>query len=162
VLEAEPVAPEPEPEPCTGLEQELVSRGVTRGVAAELVRDHPEAQIRAQIANLDGRRRKVKDPGAWLASAIRADFAAPKAIDPPAPPAEPVPIAQRTKAVVDAYWHGLGPEERAALDAAAWAQADPGLRAAIEGEARPFMKKLQMSALRDAHLKTILGVPAAD
>jgi hypothetical protein len=159
VLETEPVKPEPEPEP-TGLERELIDRGMSRGVAAELVRDFSEDQIRIQIANLDGRRRKVKDPGAWLTSAIRGDFAPPRAIDPPAPPIAPVPIARTTKAV-DAYWRNLGPEERAALDADALANADAERRAEIEGETRPFMKRLLMSAVRDEYLKRIHDMPVA-
>ncbi|HMB04387.1 MAG TPA: hypothetical protein VKP69_11700 [Isosphaeraceae bacterium] len=104
----------PEAEP-TGLEQELVSRGVTRGVAAELVRDFPEDRIKAQIENVDRTRRKIRDKAAYLVSAIREDFAT-KAIDPPVKSA-PVPVARDPKAVVDAYWRRLSPEERAALDA---------------------------------------------
>ena len=157
VLEAEPVKPEPEPEP-TGLERELIDRGMSRGVAAELVRDFSEDQIRIQIANLDGRRRKVKDPGAWLTSAIRGEFAPPRAIAPPAAPIAPVPIARTTKAV-DAYWRNLGPEKRAALDAAALANADPERRVESESETRPFMKRLLMSAVRDEYLKRIHDRP---
>jgi hypothetical protein len=151
---ATPIVPEAEP---TGLEQELVSRGVTRGVAAELVRDFPEDRIKAQIENVDRTRRKIKDKAAYLVSTIREDFAT-KAIDPPVK-AAPVPIARDPKAVVDAYWRRLSPEERDRLNAAALAQADPALRAEIEGETRPFMKRLMMSAVRDAHLKSILNVP---
>ena len=90
-------------------------------------------------------------------SAIREAFAT-KAIDPPVK-AAPVPVARDPKAVVDAYWRWLSPEGRDRLDAAALAQADPALRAEIEGETRPIMKGLMMSAVRDAHLKSILNVP---
>src|SRR5512135_188270 len=80
VLESEPVKPEPGPEP-TGLERELIARGVTRGVAAELVRDFPADQIEAQIERLDWLRetkpKRIKDLGAYLAEAVRKDFAAP-------------------------------------------------------------------------------------
>jgi hypothetical protein len=89
--EAEPAQPESEPEPA-GLVKELIDRGVTKGVAAELVRDFSKDQIRIQIANLDGRRRKVKDPGAWLPGAIRKGFAL------PTPPVGPVPVAKDTEA----------------------------------------------------------------
>ncbi len=56
----------------TGLERELVSRGVTRGVtrgvAAELVRDFPEDRIQAQIEQVDWLRetkpKRIADVGA--------------------------------------------------------------------------------------------------
>lgn len=159
VLEVEPVKAEPEPDP-TGLERELIARGVTASKARELVRDYPEDRIKAQIENLDRTRRKIKDKAAYLVSAIREDFATSKAIDPPVKVA-PVPVARNTKSMVDACWRSLSPEERAALDATALAQADPAQRAEIEGETRPFMKRLLMSAVRDAHLKTILNMPVA-
>jgi hypothetical protein len=153
------IKPEPEPEP-TGLERELIDRGVTRGVAAELVRDFSEARIKTQIEAVDRTRRKIKDKAAYLVSAIREDFATSKAIDPPVK-AEPVPVARNTKAVVDAYWRRLSPEERDRLDAAALAQADPDQRAEIEGETRPFMKRLLMSAVRDEYLNRIHDMPVA-
>ena len=72
--------PPPEPEP-TGLEKELVERGVTRSVAADLVHDFPADRITAQLEQLDWLRetkpKRVKDVGAYLADAIRKDFAAP-------------------------------------------------------------------------------------
>ena len=59
---AETKPPEPEP---TGLEKELVERGVTRSVAADLVRDFPADRIRHQIAVVDWLRetkpKRVKD-----------------------------------------------------------------------------------------------------
>ena len=71
-------SPKPEPEP-TGLERELVGRGVTRAVAADLVRDFPEDRIRRQIEVVDWLRetkpKRVADVGAYLAEAIRKDFA---------------------------------------------------------------------------------------
>jgi Replication initiator protein A len=75
---AETKPPEPEP---TGLEKELVDRGVTGSVAAELVRDVPEERIRRQVEVVDWLRetkpKRVKDLGAYLADAIRKDFAPP-------------------------------------------------------------------------------------
>jgi hypothetical protein len=152
-----PAAPKPEPGPePTGLEKELIDRGVSRGVAAELVRDHPEAQIRIQLANLDGRQRKVKDPGAWLASAIRMGFAVKTELQ--AVKAEPVAGAvadqagRRRAQTVRAFWEGLTVEERERIDAEALAQADPAIRAEIEGERRPSMRRLLMSAVREDYL----------
>ena len=79
--EAKPAkAKPPEPEP-TGLERELVERGVTRAVAADLVRDFPEERIRRQVEVLDWlqatKPKRIKDLGAYLAKAVRKDFAAP-------------------------------------------------------------------------------------
>ena len=75
---AETKPPEPEP---TGLEKELVERGVTRSVAADLVRDFPADRIRHQIEVVDWLRetkpKRVKDLGAYLADAIRKDFGPP-------------------------------------------------------------------------------------
>ena len=77
---AEAKAPEVEPEP-TGLERELVERGVTGSVAADLVRDFPEDRIKAQIEQVDWLRetkpKRIADVGAYLAKAVRQDFAAP-------------------------------------------------------------------------------------
>ena len=76
--ETKPLEPEPEP---TGLEKELVERGVTPGIAADLVRDFPADRIRRQVEVVDWLRetkpKRVKDVGAYLADAIRKDFAAP-------------------------------------------------------------------------------------
>jgi hypothetical protein len=75
---AETKPPEPEP---TGLEKELVERGVTRSVAADLVRDFPADRLRRQIEVVDWlwetKPKRIKDVGAYLADAIRKDFAAP-------------------------------------------------------------------------------------
>jgi plasmid replication initiation protein len=72
--------PQPEPE-ATGLERELVERGVTGTVAAELVRDFPEDRIRRQIEVVEWLReakpKRIKDKGAYLAEAIWKDFAPP-------------------------------------------------------------------------------------
>ena len=86
VLEAEPLpwsprlrsaAPGPSP-----LEAELIGRGVTPAMAGDLVRDHDEEKVRAQIEQLDWlvetKPKKVADPAAWLVAGIRNGHAAPK------------------------------------------------------------------------------------
>jgi hypothetical protein len=78
-----PVEAKPEPEPAD-LEAELVHRGVTRNVAAELVRDFPADRIESQIEHVDRTRRKIRDKSGFLVSAIRGNFAPPREIDPPA------------------------------------------------------------------------------
>ena len=145
--------PEVEPEP-TGLERELVERGVTQGVAADLVRDLSEDRIRRQIEVLDWLRetkpKRVKDLGAYLARAIREDYAVPAGFEGRAERAareaaeraatEREAEVRRSKARVQeerdrikAFLASLTPKERAALDAEALAGAAPADRAAYEG-----------------------------
>jgi hypothetical protein len=177
--EAKPAEVEPEP---TGLERELVDRGVTRAVAADLVKDFPEDRIRRQIEVVDWLRetkpKRIKDLGAYLAKAIREDYAAPAGFEGKAQRAEAERAeraqterdeqARRAKARnreiesrIRAYWEDLPRERRAALEAEALAGADPADRAAYEAAAPPVRRMLQ-AGLRDAHLRRLLGLPAAD
>jgi hypothetical protein len=181
--EAPPAAMKPpEPEP-TGLERELVERGVTRSVAADLVRDFLEDRIRRQIEVLDWLRetkpKRIKDVGAYLADAIRKDFAAPAGFQSRAARAEAKATAraeqdqqeQARQATarereerdrVQAYWAALPAERRASLEAEALEQADPGDRAAYVAATAPQVKKMLRAGLRDAHLRRLLGLPAVD
>jgi len=172
----------PEPEP-TGLERELVDRGVTGSVAADLVRDFPADRIRRQVEVVDWLRetkpQRVKDLGAYLADAIRKDFAPPAGFRSQAERAEAEATARaqqkqqeqarqakaRTREVearIQAYRAGLTPDERERLDAAALASADPADRAAYEAATAPPVRRLLQAGLRDAHLRRLLGLPAAD
>ena len=182
VLEIEPPPAPPEPEP-TGLERELISRGVTRSVAADLVRDFPADRIEAQIERLDWLRetkpKRIKDLGAYLAEAIRKDFAPPAGFQSRSERAEAEATAraqqdqqeqarqararaQAERDRVQAYWEALPPEQRAALDAEALAGADPAARAAYEAATAPPVRGLLQVGLREAHLRRLLGLPAAD
>jgi hypothetical protein len=175
--EAKPAEPEP-----TGLEKELVERGVTRGVAAELVRDVLEDRIRRQLEVVDWLRetkpQRVKDVGAYLAEAIRKDFAAPAGFRGRAARAAAEATARaeqerqeqarrataRARAERDrvrAYREALPPERRAALEAEALAEADPEARAAYEAASAPARRLLRVG-LRDALIRRRLGLPAAD
>jgi hypothetical protein len=175
--EAKPAEPEP-----TGPERELVERGVTQAVAAELVRDVPAERIRRQVEVVDWLRetkpQRIKDPGAYLAEAIRKDFAPPagfrgRAERSEAEAARRAALDQevatrRTKAReraerdrIQAYRAALTPDERERLEAEALAGADPADRAAYEAAAPP-VKKMLLTALRDALLRRRLGLPAAD
>ena len=74
-----PAAAEPEPP----LVAELVSRGVTRATAAELVRQHPAERIQAKIDVFDWLTEKqdkriAKSPAGYLVKSIADDYAAPK------------------------------------------------------------------------------------
>ena len=161
---------------------ELVARGVTRAVAAELVRDFPEDRIRHQIEVVDWLRetkpKRIKDLGAYLADAIRKDFAAPAGFKSRAERAEAEATAraragpagagppgegprQAERARIQAYWAELTPDERQRLDAAALAEADPADRAAYEAATAPVRRLLQVG-LRDALIRRLLGLPAAD
>jgi Replication initiator protein A len=171
--------PKPEPEP-TGLERELIERGVTRTIAAELVRDFPEERVRRQVEVVDWLREhrptKVKDVGAYLAEAIRKDFAVPAGFRSRAERAETEATARaqqeqqeqarqvkaRARAVearIQAYRAGLTPDERERLDAEALEQAAPADRAAYEAATGPVRRLLQ-AGLRDAHIRSLLGLPA--
>jgi hypothetical protein len=176
-----PAAPSSAPEP-TGLEKELVDRGVTRSVAAELVRDFPADRIRRQVEVVDWLRetkpKQVKDLGAYLAEAIRKDFVAPAGFKGPAERAAAKATAraeqdrqeqarqamareQEERDRVQAYWAGLTSEEQGRLDAAALAAADPDARASCEA-GPPAMRKLARCVLRDALIRRRLGLPTAD
>ncbi|MBV8609356.1 MAG: hypothetical protein JO034_18115, partial [Singulisphaera sp.] len=132
-----PSRPEPEPKP-TGLVLELVERGVTQAVAADLVRDFPEDRLRRQVEVVDWLRetkpKRVKDLGAYLADAIRKDFAAPAGFRSRAERAAAAATAraeqdqqeqarrataraQAERDRVRAYWEALPPERQAALEA---------------------------------------------
>ncbi|MBV8608868.1 MAG: replication initiator protein A [Singulisphaera sp.] len=176
--EAQPAEPEP-----TGLERELVERGVTGSVAADLVRDFPEDRIRRQVEVVDWLRetkpKRIKDLGAYLAQAIREDYAAPAGFEGRVERAarETAARAAHDREVeareakarereerdrVRAYWEALPPERRAALDAAALAGADPADRAAYAAATAPPVRRMLQAGLRDAHLRRLLGLPAAD
>jgi len=173
--------PEPKPEP-TGLERELVERGVTRNIAAELVREFPEERIRAQVEQMDWLRetkpKRVKDVAAYLADAIRKDFAPPAGFRSRAERAEAETTARarqeqqeqarqskaRARAVearIAGYWKGLTPAERTEIEAEALAGADSADRAAYEAAAAP-VRRLLLVGLREALVRHRLGLPAAD
>ena len=62
---------------------------------------------------------------------------------------------------MQAYWAEQPPDEQKRLEAAALAEADPAARAAYEAATGPARRLLQVG-LRDAHLRRLLGLPAAD
>jgi hypothetical protein len=176
---AEAKPPEPEP---TGLERELVERGLTRGVAAELARDFAEDRIRRQVEVVDWlhatKPKRIKDLGAYLAQAIRGDYAAPAGFEAKAERTarETAECAAREREAevhqataraqverdrIHAYWEALPPERRAALEAEALAVADPEARAAYEAASLPARRLLRVG-LRHALIRRRLGLPAVD
>ncbi len=176
--EAKPAEVESQPEP-TGLERELVERGVTRGVAAELVATYPEERLRRRSSGWTGSGRRSRSGSRTsvpISSGPSGRITRPPPASrarPSAPPGRRPPVrrmsgrsrparrrpAQAERDQVQAYWEALPAERRAALDAAALDQADPADRAAYEAAAPPVRRLLQ-AGLRDAHLQRLLGLPA--
>ena len=156
---------------------------MTGSVAADLVRDFPEDRIRRQIEVVDWLRetkpKRVKDVGAYLAEAIRKDFAPPAGFREPGgacrgggdrPGAAGTAGAGPPGEGPRAGGRGAGPgvlggaapgASGRALEAAALAGADPADRAAYEAATGPARRLLQVG-LRDAHIRRLLGLPAAD
>ena len=177
-----PSQPEPElkvePEP-TPPERALIARGVTASAAARLVRAHPE-RVAAKLEVFDQLveakdKRVAKNPAGFLVKSIAEDYPLPPELE-RARRATAARAARETaaqaareakarardsEARVQAYWEALPPERRAALEAAALDQADPAARAAYEAATGPARRLLQVG-LRDAHLRRLLGLPAAD
>ena len=69
--------------------------------------------------------------------------------------------AHALEALVSTHWQSLTPEQRTALEAAALADAAPTARAAYEAATGPARRLLQVG-LADAHIRRLLGLPAAD
>jgi hypothetical protein len=156
---------------------------VTPSVAADLIRDFPADQLEAQLERLDWLREtkpeRVQDVGAFLAEAIRKDFAPPagfrsrseRAAAEATARAEQDQQEQARQATargreerdrVRAYWEALPPERRAALEAEALDQADPADRAAYAAATAPPVRRMLRAGLRDVHIRRLLGLPAAD
>jgi hypothetical protein len=153
-----PAAPEPSP-----LEAELIGRGITSAIAAELVRDHGEEKIRLQIEILDGLPKKkldkIDDPAGWLVTAIKNRHAAPRGFTTRAERERQADAARRNReaeaeelrrkreqesseqkqrqAILD-YWEALTPEQQARLQVLADAQAVPEDLAKESGPLRAF------------------------
>jgi hypothetical protein len=185
VLSPAPTLPAPGPSP---LETELIGRGITPAMAGELVRDHGEEKIRAQIEQLDWlvetKPKKVADPAAWLVAAIRNGHAAPKGFVSKAErqrreaerraqereeaeqrrrEREQAARDQTRRQAVDAYLQRLTPAERNALEAEALAGAGPEARQSYE-EAAParFRASVLLGLVREHVAQELLrdAVPA--
>jgi hypothetical protein len=190
VLEVEPLVLDPPARPAapgpSPLEAELIGRGITPAIAADLAREHGEEAIRLQIDILDSlpekRRGQIADPAAYLVSAIRNGHAAPKGFISRAERQAREEARQakereeaegrrrrreeetRERALheeVDAYIKRLAPAEREALEAEALAGADPEARRACE-EAVPARLRaaLRLGLVRE-HVAQQLSPEAA-
>jgi hypothetical protein len=181
VLEVEPFLASPAlpltaPGPLP-LEAELIGRGITPAMASELVRDHAEEKIRAQIEQLDWlvetKPKKVADPAAWLVAAIRNGHAAPKGFMPKAErqrreearraqerekdeqrrrDREQSAHDQARQQAVDAYLERLTPVERQALEAEVLARAGPETRQNYEETAPARLRAIVLLNLVREHV----------
>jgi hypothetical protein len=124
----------------SSLTQRLVERGVAKLTAASLSKDYPATRIEEKLAIFDwlvtrrDKRVSTNAPG-FLVAAIRKDYSAPKDYpkakpvkSPPrtaeAPHCDPVPQTQ-SDSIVEGYLATLTSEQRAELESAAVAAADP-------------------------------------
>ena len=150
-------------------------------MAGDLVRDHGEEEIRAQVEQLDWlvetKPGKVADPAAWLVAAIRNGHAAPKGFVSKAERQRREEARQaqerekaeqrrrqreqeaRDRAIreeVDAYLKRLTPAERKALEAEVLARADPEARQGYE-EAPARLRATMLLGLLREHVAQELG-----
>jgi Replication initiator protein A len=173
---------EPEPSPLVAA---LVARGMTRATVEELAREYPE-RIERQLEHFDWRMEKkpgkIAEPGAYLADAIKKDYAAPKGFVSRAERERQAEAArQRQEAeaeasrrqrqeeareraerqAVNAYRESRTPEQLRQLEADALEQADAQWRATYD-EAFPEMKKMVLSGIVTQHIKRILESQQAE
>lgn len=181
LLKIEPVEAPPEltgREP-TPLEGELIQRGVSASAAAELVREHTEEKIQAQIERLDWQMEKkpekIAEPAAYLVQAIKNDYAAPKgfvsaaerqrrqeakaarehrAAEDRSREREQAASERAQRQKLDAYLKQLDQAERSALEAKALAAASPADRENYESHI--------MARFRDTLMLVMLRTYLAD
>jgi len=138
-----------------GVERDLIERGVTASVAAELITSHPVERIRVKLEVFDWLTenkdsRVSKNPAGYLVKSIRDDFAPPKGFEPKAARDAKKQAAEETKrrrrdaevkreqddkarheaeiAPLEAYWQALSPSAQAKFFDEALAQAEHWLR----------------------------------
>jgi hypothetical protein len=166
-----PVAAE-EPPP---LLKALVERGVTRAKAEDLIRLHGPGRIQQKLEIFDWMaerqdKRVGKSPAGWLVKAIEDDYAAPKGFESRQDrqlreqaqrerDRQAAEETQRRRAeerrrveeaeAVDAYLAGLTPDERASIEAEAFARAPEDVRRNLESPQLALLRgSLQKMALR--------------
>lgn len=178
LLEIEPLEPSLlDAVETSPLERALIERGVTETSAKDLVRQHSEEKITAQIERFDyqigKKNHKIGEPAAYLVSAIRDDYAPPKGFisaaerqrraeakeaaeksvkDQSRQRDEMIAADRRENLAVEAYWKSLSVSEQSILQAQADALADPET---IKIEFGP-LKKLGQSTRRSAYIRQML------
>ena len=177
VLEVSPSVKEPVV--VSGVEAELVAKGITPTIATRLVSEHGEEYIRQKIEilewEMEAKPGKVDDLAGWLYAAIRDNHAPPKTFVPKAERVRRVEVKQRKdreaaneksrKALedsrdraeakaVDTYWKGLTAVQQEELEVAAMAEAEPEMRKlAKSGPTR----KMAMAIVRSNHIRKLLS-----
>jgi hypothetical protein len=179
----QPAKPEPKAEPAPPpLVLELIKRGVSDKIAADLVRAHDAETIRQQIEILDWRLSgkkadKIADPAAWLVSAINHPHAAPKGFVSAAErqrQQEAKQAKERAEAeerrrqqqqaareraedeAIAAYRKALTSEALARLEADAIAQASEETRQALDATHMAKFRKTMVHKTTDEHIRQLL------
>jgi hypothetical protein len=194
-IETTPATPEPKPEPKailrfepTQLELELINRGVTAATAREILAEHPEERIRRQIEHADflveTGTREISNRGAYLAKAIRDDFAPPPGFEPKADrekrrAAEEAKRRQkqeeaqrrqaeeaRERAVqveILKYWNDLSLDEQTKLEAEALEQAEEELVSSYRQmqATRNPLAPMCLKHIREIYIRKLLGTLSA-
>src|SRR5512135_2338161 len=178
-----PLLAPPSPAPPL-LEQELISRGVTASTARELIAAYPAEQIQRQLEQTDWLKKKfphkITNLGAYLAQAIREDYAPPDGFESEAARAQRREAAEAKRhqeqeaarrrraeeareraeqARILEYWNAFDPEEQRRLEAEALEQAEETV-ARNYRELLATRNPLAPSALRcirDAHIRNLLA-----
>ena len=193
-IETTPAPPEPKPEPKpaprpepTQLELELINRGVTAATAREILAEYPEERIRRQLEHADflveTGTREISNRGAYLAKAIRDDFAPPPGFEPKAD-REKRREAEETKrrkeqeearrnmaeeareravqAEILKYWNDLSLDEQTKLEAEALDQAEAELVSSYRQMqvTRNPLAPMYLKRIREAHIRKLLGIPS--
>jgi hypothetical protein len=184
---SQPALPLAEREPPTPpLVAELVTRGVTKATAAELVQQHPAELIGQKIEVFDWLAEKqdkriAKSPAGYLVKSIASDYAMPKGFTSRAErqkqeeakqakareaaeqrriqQAEEIRQQERRKEE-DAYWASLTPAEQAELEAKALAAADQTARDTYLSMKRIRAGDGYLSMIRREYIRTLLDAEA--
>jgi len=169
-----------EPEPSL-LQRELMTRGVSKRRAAELVAQYPEARIMAQIERVDWM--KAKDPksiarsdGGFLCEAIRNDYPMPKGFESVADREKRLEAeklkkqqereqAQQARAAkereselerkADERWDAMPLDERIVVEATALAETNEKIRENYE-KSPPNFRRLFLERIRQAYLRGLI------
>jgi len=161
---------------------DLVARGITPATAADLAEAHPAEKIAEKLDAFDwlaGRKDKAlkRNPAGWLYRAIVDDFAPPpgyigkaererlRQVERERLHREDEDRQGRARAregadAVRTFWVRLSPEDRQRVEAEAIAAADAETRASCTA-GPPALRRLAIAAVRDAHIRTLLGLPAS-
>lgn len=160
------------------LERELIARGISRGMAAQLVQRYPADRIASQIERFDWSKARepksiAKSDGGFLAEAIRNDYPMPKGFESAADrekrlaeeklkkqqerdKAQQARAAKQREAELDRkageWWEAMSPEERMVVEATALAEADEQVRRSYEKSTSPRFQRALLDRIRHAHL----------